>query len=190
MIRYLIFAVLYSLAFLGANHAAAQLTTPEMLRDAREGDMLKLVVHNIRQPVPDTEYFDAAANSATLQDHLGKPVILNFWATWCPPCREEMPTLEALQAKFGEDQLLVLALATGRNSRIAVVKFFSEIDVQSLKVGFDPDMSVARKMLVVGLPTTVIIDSEGFEVARMVGEADWSSDSAFDIVRMLHGEGS
>ena len=182
-------SALYTLAFLGANLAAAETqVSAEALNAAREGDLRKLLVHDPRRPAPQTVFFSASSEPVALESFAGKPVVLNFWATWCAPCREEMPTLEALQREFGEDKVQVLAVATGRNSRLSVHEFFMEVGIEDIDVAFDPSMSLARSMGVFGLPTTAILDADGMEVGRLVGEADWSSDSAMSIIDMLASE--
>ena len=182
-------SALYTLAFLGANLAAAEpQASADALSAAREGDLRKLLVHDPRRPAPETEFFTASSEPVDLEYYAGKPVVLNFWATWCAPCRVEMPTLEALQREFGEDEVQVLAVATGRNSRLSVHEFFMEVGIEDITVAFDPGMALARSMGVFGLPTTAILDSDGMEVGRLVGEADWSSDSAVNIIGMLASE--
>ncbi len=123
--------------------------------------------------------------TATLADFEGKHVLLNFWATWCAPCRKEMPMLSELQTEFGGDDFEVLTLATGRNAVPAIESFFDEIGVTNLPAHRDPGQKVAREMGVLGLPITVILDPEGREVARMQGDAHWSSESAKAMIAGL-----
>ncbi|NIZ12485.1 TlpA disulfide reductase family protein [Phaeobacter sp. HF9A] len=175
---------LYMALALGANAAfGADLSAVEALR---EGDMKKLVFHSEAQPVSDNSFELAdGAGQAQLSDYRGKYVLVNFWATWCPPCRKEMPMLSALQEEFGGDNFEVLTLATGRNNPAAIQKFFDEIGVTNLPRHQDPRGAVARDMAVLGLPITVLLDPEGHEIARLRGEADWSSDSAHAVIGAL-----
>ena len=152
----------------------------------REGDMKKLVFHEVPIPTPPTEFLLADdAGTGTLTDYQGKYVLLNFWATWCAPCRKEMPMLSALQAEFGGDQFEVLTLATGRNTPAGVAKFFDKADIANLPRHMDPKQALAREMGVFGLPITVILNPEGKEIARLIGDADWNSDSARAIISAL-----
>ena len=175
---------LYMALALGANAAmAADFSAVEALR---EGDMKKLVFHEEAKPV-STQSFELAdgAGTATLADYQGKYVLVNFWATWCPPCREEMPMLSALQEEFGGENFEVLTLATGRNNPAGIQKFFDEIGVTNLPRHQDPKGAVARDMAVLGLPITVVLDPEGHEIARLRGEADWNSESARAVIGAL-----
>ncbi|AUQ51269.1 disulfide interchange protein tlpA-like protein [Phaeobacter inhibens] len=175
---------LYMALTLGANAALA--ADPAVLADMRQGDMKKLVLHNAPKPVSSAEFQLAdGAGAATLGDYKGKIVLLNFWATWCAPCRKEMPQLSELQEEFGGDEFEVLTLATGRNSPAGIQKFFDDTGITNLPRHQDPRQAVAREMAVLGLPITVLLNREGEEIARLRGDAEWNSDSAKTIIRAL-----
>ena len=97
--------------------------------------------------------------------------------------------LAALQAELGGDDFEVVTIATGRNEPAAMARFFKEIGVTNLPLHRDPTSAVAREMGVLGLPATVILNREGFEVARLLGDADWASDSAKAILKELMAQG-
>ncbi|AUQ69239.1 TlpA family protein disulfide reductase [Phaeobacter inhibens] len=175
---------LYMALTLGANAALA--ADPAALADMRQGDMKKLVLHSAPKPVSSAEFQLAdGAGAATLGDYKGKIVLLNFWATWCAPCRKEMPQLSELQEEFGGDEFEVLTLATGRNSPAGIQKFFDDTGITNLPRHQDPRQAVAREMAVLGLPITVLLNREGEEIARLRGDAEWNSDSAKTIIRAL-----
>ncbi|TCO71158.1 TlpA family protein disulfide reductase [Rhodovulum euryhalinum] len=174
--------VLYTALALGANAAAADTATLEALRD---GGMKKLNFHAEPKPVPDIVLVDDKGQDRGLSDHRGQWVILNFWATWCPPCRHEMPSLDRLQARFGGPDFAVVTVATGRNSPQGIDRLFAELEIETLPKWRDPDSGLARQMGVMGLPVTVILNPEGQEIARMQGDAEWDSDSARAIVAAL-----
>ncbi|WP_102109074.1 TlpA disulfide reductase family protein [Oceaniglobus roseus] len=176
----LLAALLYTGLGLGAN--AADL---DQLNALREGDMKKLAFHEAPKPVSDQAFTDAEGREHHLSDWQGKLVLLNFWATWCAPCREEMPHLDALQKEMGGEDFEVVTLATGRNALPAIQRFFDEVDVTALPILTDPKQAVAREMAVLGLPITVILNPEGQEIARLQGGADWNSDSAKAILTAL-----
>ncbi|MFK7746592.1 MAG: TlpA family protein disulfide reductase [Roseobacter sp.] len=169
-----------------AQPAVADLKAAEALRD---GDMKKLIFHSAPQDTSMATFFlEDDTGEGTLADYRGKYVLLNFWATWCAPCRKEMPQLSELQAEFGGDEFEVLTLATGRNSPTGIKKFFDEIGVENLPRHQDPKQKVASEMGIFGLPITVLIDPEGNEVARLRGDADWASDNAKAIIATVLGQ--
>jgi thiol-disulfide isomerase/thioredoxin len=175
-------AVLYTALLLGANAAVAQSAALEALR---EGTMKKLMFHAVPQDVSQIAFTDAQGAEFTLADWRGKYVVLNFWATWCAPCRKEMPGLDALQSEFGGDDFEVVTIATGRNSLTGITRFFEETGVESLPILLDARSELARDMAVLGLPITVILDPQGQEIARLRGDADWDSESARSIITAL-----
>jgi len=179
----LVLGLMYTALILGANASFA--AGPD-ISGLREGDMKKLVIHTAPESVSNAA-FDLAddAGKASLQDYEGKYVLVNFWATWCAPCRKEMPELNALQKEFGGDDFEVLTIATGRNSPAGIKKFFAEAGIDSLPRHQDPRQALAGQMGVFGLPITVIIDPEGREIARLRGDAKWDSASAKQIVQTL-----
>jgi thiol-disulfide isomerase/thioredoxin len=174
--------VLYMGLALGANASMADTANLEGLR---EGDMKKLVFSTVPQPVPMTEFERADGTTGTLADYRGRHVVLNLWATWCAPCRAEMPTLANLQTDLGSEAFAVVTIATGRNPAPAMKKFFDDIGVTNLPLHRDPKSALARDLGVFGLPVTLILDPEGREIARLTGDAHWDSESAKAIVRAL-----
>ena len=188
--KYFAVALVYTALSLGAitggTPAQADLAAAAELR---EGDMKKLIFHESPEMTPDVAFKLADdAGEATLADYRGKYVLLNFWATWCAPCRKEMPQLSELQTEFGGDDFEVLTIATGRNSPTGIKKFFEEIQVDNLPRHQDPRQKLAGQMGIFGLPITVLIDPEGREVARLRGDANWSSDNAKAIIATVLGQ--
>ncbi len=161
----------------GASHAA--------LRGLLEDDMQKLVFHDTPRPVSETAFEAEGGGTGTLADYAGKIALVNFWATWCAPCRKEMPMLAELQTELGGEDFAVVTIATGRNPLPAMQDFFAEIGVDNLPLHRDPKQQMAREMGVVGLPVTVILDRDGREIARMLGDAHWSAPGAKAMLRKL-----
>jgi thiol-disulfide isomerase/thioredoxin len=184
--RKLVAALMYTALLAGAN-LAPQIVWADMSEIAamRSGDMGKLNFHSIAKEVSDKPYIKEDGSEGNLADHQGKIVLLNFWATWCAPCRKEMPMLSELQTELGSDQFEVVTLATGRNTPPAMKKFFKDINVTNLPLHRDPKQKIARDMGVLGLPITVILDRDGTEIARLRGDADWASQNAKDILNAI-----
>ena len=175
-------ALLYTALLFGANAAFAG---PVDWQAAKDAGLVKLVPAEEPAPVSDIAFTDPEGGSHTLTDYKGKVVLLNFWATWCAPCREEMPSLDALQSEMGGEDFQVVPVATGRNAPDRIDAFYAETGLQNLPVLLDPRQQLARAMGVVGLPVTVLIDRDGNEVARLLGEADWTSEPAKAVIRQL-----
>ncbi|MGR3453293.1 TlpA family protein disulfide reductase [Pseudooceanicola sp.] len=176
-------ALLYTGLILGANGALAG-PLQEVIEGARGEELKALAVHSGPKPLPEAS-FEGPEGTIGLEAFRGQFVLLNFWAVWCAPCREEMPTLSALQDEFGGEDFAVITLATGPNAVPAVDRFFGEIGVENLPKYRDPRSVLARGAGVFGLPVTLILDREGRELARLVGPADWHSQEARDIVAGL-----
>ena len=147
--------------------------------------MRKLVILDTAVPAADVPFTAADGSATTLAASNGKIRVVNFWATWCAPCREEMPALAALEAARGGDDFAVMPIATGSNTPESITRFMDEAGVAGLGTALDPDGALAAAMRVPGLPVTVILDRDGREIARMLGGADWDSASALAIVDHL-----
>ena len=117
-----------------------------------------------------------------LSAYAGDVVVLNFWATWCAPCKREMPGLDRLQAMKGKDGIEVVTMAFGRHNQMAMEKFWRRANIQNLPLHRDPTTELAQAFGVKGLPHTVILDAEGNEIASLPGEAEWDSPEALALL--------
>jgi thiol-disulfide isomerase/thioredoxin len=133
------------------------------------------VMHEAPRPLPEIEFEDGNGEALTLTRLRGKTVLLNIWATWCVPCREEMPTLDALEAELGGPAFEVVALSVDRAGPEVVRKFYAEIGIEHLGLYIDASMRASFDLQAPGLPTTLLIDSEGRELGRLVGPAEWDT---------------
>ncbi len=125
--------------------------------------------------LPEMRFETGGGETLTLADFRGKIVLLNVWATWCGPCRKEMPTLDRLQARFGGPDFAVVPLSIDRQGVPAVKKFYEEIGIAHLGLYVDSSGRTGAALGLTGLPTTLLIDREGNEVARLVGPTEWDS---------------
>lgn len=176
-------ALLYCGILASANPSLAQ--DYSAASDLREGDMRKLIFAEPKD-VTDIPFTTPDGTELSLADFEGKTIVLNFWATWCAPCRKEMPSLAKLRTELGGDDFDVVAVATGpKNEPKKIAKFFAENDVSDLPVYLDPKSRFANDMGVRGLPITVILNAQGQEIARMRGDAEWASENAFEVLRAV-----
>ena len=189
MKRPLLTALLYAALTLGANPAAAiDAETRQTILDMRVDDMRKMKILSEAGDIITVEFEDIDGNKMTFADTNGHFRLVNFWATWCAPCREEMPALDALQLEMGGEDFQVMTIATGRNRLKGIHKFYEEAGVTRLPILLDPKGKLAARMGVVGLPVTVLLDREGHEIARLTGGADWASENAMAVLRALMNE--
>jgi thiol-disulfide isomerase/thioredoxin len=135
------------------------------------------------QPVPEIGFADGDAKPKTLADFRGKVVLLNLWATWCLPCRKEMPTLDRLQAELGGPDFEVVALSMDRKGPDAVRKFFTEVGIRHLALNIDASSKAMFTLGAFGLPLTLLIDREGHEIGRLIGPAEWDSPDMVEFIR-------
>ncbi len=146
--------------------------------------ILNLVVSDGPIEPPPIAFTDEAGEELTLADYRGTPVAVHFWATWCFPCRAEMPTMDALQREFGDD-LVILPLSLDRDGAPLVRNYYDDHDLVTLPVMIDEKMAAGRALRVHGIPATVFINAEGAEVARVLGDRDWSDPDVIALVRHI-----
>jgi len=132
--------------------------------------------------LPGFRFIDGFGAELTLADFRGKTLLINMWATWCAPCREEMPSLDRLQAKLGGDDFQVLAISTDLNGISVIQDFFQKIGISSLDAYIDLDGETETALKVPGLPTTLLVDSAGNAIAVKVGPMQWDSEEVVAVV--------
>lgn len=181
-------ALLYGAISLTANAvAASELRAADVaaLKQMRQGDMAKLVIHDAPRARIGETFRDLYGNPVTLADFSGKVVVLNFWATWCPPCLAEMPSLDSLAGEMAGDDFAVIAMSTDRGGLERVEAFFKHTQIRNLEIYHDRSRDMGRQAGVLGLPVTLILDREGREIARILGDADWHSPEARALLRRV-----
>lgn len=170
--------------------------TPQQLprgpgaNDLSKGHMAAFVFKKEPEPLPDFKFFDGTGAQRSLADWRGKVVLLNLWATWCAPCRKEMPALDRLQQAMGSERFEVVALSVDRGGAEASKKFLDQIDVKALGLYVDPTTKATSNLKAIGLPVTLLIDAEGREIGRLTGPAEWDSEDAKRLIRAVVGAGS
>jgi thiol-disulfide isomerase/thioredoxin len=148
-----------------------------------QGHMAAFVFRKAPEALPEVKFQDGSGKERTLADWRGKVVLLNLWATWCLPCRKEMPSLDRLQKDLGSDKFEVVAVSVDRKGADASKKFLDETQVERLALYVDPTTRMSSELRVVGLPATLLIDAQGREIGRLLGPAEWDSEDAKRLIR-------
>lgn len=144
--------------------------------------MAAFVRKRVPEPVTDISFQNAAGETIHLSDFKGRVVLLNLWATWCAPCREEMPALNRLQQTLGSDKFEVVALSLDRKGAAAAKAFLDEVKADALKLYTDSTARQGGALRLLGMPTTILIDAGGREIGRLPGPAEWDSDEAKALI--------
>jgi thiol-disulfide isomerase/thioredoxin len=137
-------------------------------------------------PAPTISVVDLAGNTVSLSDFAGRLVLINFWATWCEPCLREMPSLERMQSRLG-DQITVVAISEDRGGSKTVEPFINKLGLKSFKTYLDPKSDAGRAFKVAGLPTSFLIDREGRVLGRIEGAAEWDSPKLLGVLKSFLG---
>ena len=141
--------------------------------------------------IPDLAFADAAGRKLTLADFRGRTVLLNLWATWCVPCRKEMPTLDALQGELGSPRFEVVAVNIDTRDPDKPKEFLKQIGVQKLAYYADPSAKTFQDLKSIGrafgMPTTLLVDPHGCEIGTIAGPAEWASKDAVKLIEAALG---
>lgn len=151
--------------------------------DLSVGQMAAFVFKKAPEEIAEHPFLDGQAKSRSLKEWRGKVVLLNLWATWCAPCRKEMPSLDRLQGEFGSDKFEVVAVSADKTGVEGARKFLDQIKVTKLGVYADPSVRIHSGLKAIGMPATLLLDAEGREIGRLVGPAEWDSDEAKALIR-------
>ena len=137
-------------------------------------DLKNLVLIKNPKLYEDVIFMDINQKNVNLDDFKGKLVILNFWATWCAPCREEMPSLDDLQSNTKLNNLKIFPINIGREDISKSESFFKELNIKNLDIFIDMPITLAKKFSLRGVPTTILFNKEGKEFARIMGSIDFN----------------
>ena len=132
-----------------------------------------MVINEIPKPISSLIFEDFLGNEINLEDYRGKLVIINFWATWCAPCKKEMPSLDRLYQDSNFKNLQVFAVNMEQPNTLKTKKFFSDLNIKKLEIFFDSNLNFVKQFKLRGMPTTVLINKKGEEFARIIGEVDF-----------------
>ena len=146
-------------------------------------DIKNLIIYEEPKKIEDITFLDVKNKQLNLKDYQGNLILLNFWATWCAPCKEEMPSLDKLKTYESLDNLKIFPINVGSDNTEITSNFFKELKIRNLKLYFDSPVTLTKKFGLRGIPTSVIIDKEGLEFARIVGSIDFEDKKFVEWLR-------
>lgn len=168
--------------------AAAPAASGGVSKALATGTLAAFLIHPEPKPLPDVAFADGEGKPLKLSDWKGRVVLINLWATWCAPCRKEMPDLARLQEELGSDQFEVVAISVDRKGAEASASFLKETGADSLKLYVEPSTKIVGELQSAGLPATILVDRQGREAGRLLGPAHWAAPEAFALVRAALAE--
>ena len=157
--------ILIIFIFLISNSVANEIT-----------NIKNLVINKELKKYEDLTFFNSKKEQINLKDFKGKLILLNFWATWCAPCKEEMPSLDLLDKKANLDNLKIFPINVGQESEEKAINFFNDLKIKNLDTYFDSPITLAKKFGLRGIPTTILLNKDGLEFARIVGSINFENE--------------
>lgn len=146
-----------------------------------------LSLHERPRQLSLIRFNDGAGRSITLNHFHGRFILLNVWATWCTPCTEEMASLNRLASLFDEKDLMIVPISVDPSGAPTVRAFYSKLDLDRLNIYVDPSKKVMHALTVIGIPTTLLIDRDGFEIGRSIGAARWDAPTSVTRISDIVG---
>ena len=156
----------------------------EKSKDIIRGELRKFIFSESTKVLPNPLILDANGNMVEI-GYDEEILIINFWATWCAPCKKEMPSLNSLAQNLKYEDIQIITIASGRNSKEAIDGFFSDNNLVNLKKYRDPRGRTAIKYGVTALPTTVVVNPTGIEIGRIIGDIDWDTADVLSFFKKL-----
>jgi thiol-disulfide isomerase/thioredoxin len=149
-------------------------------------DLKNLILIKNPKIYEEVIFKDINQKNVNLDDFKGKLVILNFWATWCAPCRDEMPSLDDLQSNTKLNNLKIFPINIGQEDVSKTESFFKELNIKNLEIYFDAPITLAKKFSLRGVPTTIIFNKEGKEFARIMGSIDFNDEKFINWLKLYN----
>ena len=143
-------------------------------------NLKNLIIHEKLKKHDELTFLDIDNNQISLKSYKGNLILLNFWATWCAPCKDEMPSLNNLNKKNNLDNLKIFPINVGQDNFENSLKFFEDLEIKNLKIYFDSPVTLAKKFGLRGIPTSIIFDKDGLEFARIIGSIDFNDQKFVD----------
>lgn len=181
-LKHLSFLILLTFTGLGAGTSTA---FSENLDAFLTGEMQNFAPNETPRAFKDFTFTNAAGDQEQLSDYKGKVLLVNFWATWCAPCRKEMPGLDQLQGDIGSDDFQVLAISQDLQGMEKVQAFFEKLGIKNLTAFNDKTVKSGRTAGVFGLPASILLNSEGEEIGRLIGPAEWDAPESKALIQHI-----
>ena len=146
---------------------------PNAVNSKELNDLKNLVIYEDQKKISEISFKNQEDKNVSLSEYENKLLILNFWATWCEPCKEEMPSLQNLQNNSNFKNLKILPINIGQEDKDSIKKFFSDVKINTFEIFYDSDVKLAKKFSLRGIPTSVLINKDGYEFAKIIGSIDF-----------------
>ena len=143
-------------------------------------DIKNLIINKDLKKYDELTFLDDKNKLLDIEEYKGNLILLNFWATWCAPCKEEMPSLDLLQIHKNLNNLKIFPINVGSDNLEKSLKFFEDLKIKNLNLYFDSQITLAKKMGLRGIPTSILIDKNGLEFARIIGSIDFKNQEFID----------
>ena len=157
--------ILIILTFLVTNSLASEIS-----------NIKNLVINKELKKYEDLTFLNSKKKQINLEDFKGNLILLNFWATWCAPCKEEMPSLDSLKNNSNLDNLKIFPINVGQENEEKAINFFNDLKIKNLDTYFDSSIALAKKFSLRGIPTTILLNKDGLEFARIVGSINFENE--------------
>ena len=146
-------------------------------------DIKNLVIHKEFKKYDSLTFLNAQKDQLNLDDYKGNLILLNFWATWCLPCKEEMPSLDLLQENKNLNNLKIFPINVGSDGIDKSLKFYEDLGIKNLEIYFDAPVTLAKKFGLRGIPTSILFNKDGLEFARIIGSTDFEDIGFIEWLR-------
>lgn len=164
------------------------LLTPIAHPQIQGNELASLKIHKTAIKVPNIEFIDQSGKKITNANLIGKVSVINLWATWCPPCVKELPSIDRLAKIVSQEDIKIYAVSQDRAGNKIVPPYFQKLKLKNLTIYLDNQGSLMAAFKTPVLPTTVIIDKNGNEIARLVGEISWDSPEVIKYLKKVSSE--
>ena len=145
-----------------------------------------LIINEKLKEYTNLTFLDDQNNQLNLSDYKGNILLLNFWATWCAPCKEEMPSLDLLKSNKDLNNLKIFPVNVGQDNIKKAKKFFNDMNIKNLNLYFDENINLTKKFALRGIPTSILINKNGKEFARIVGSIDFNEENFIEWLKLYN----